>query len=104
MTRLSGDAKRSAHLFFYLADEGGSVLNLGRDALDFQGSSLLVSGSREDVGDWQIHLRSEVFSLFVVVFRDLRICLAVSAGSGSVCDLTFSCCVSYVHPLMLIWM
>ncbi|KAG5380374.1 hypothetical protein IGI04_028216 [Brassica rapa subsp. trilocularis] len=56
---LSGDAKRSAHLFFYLADEGGSVLNLGRDALDFQGSSLLVSGSREDVGDWQIHLRSE---------------------------------------------
>ncbi|KAL0700934.1 hypothetical protein Bca4012_057056 [Brassica carinata] len=56
---LSGDAKRSAHLFFYLADEGGSVLNLGQDALDFQGSSLLVSGSREDVGDWQIHLRSE---------------------------------------------
>ncbi|KAG2304615.1 hypothetical protein Bca52824_033266 [Brassica carinata] len=40
-------------------DEGGSVLNLGQDALDFQGSSLLVSGSREDVGDWQIHLRSQ---------------------------------------------
>ncbi|KAF8099172.1 hypothetical protein N665_0248s0002 [Sinapis alba] len=55
----NGDAKRSAHLFFYLADEGGSVLNLGQDALDFQGSSLLVSGSREDVGNWQIHLRSE---------------------------------------------
>lgn len=79
MTRLSGDAKRSAHLFFYLADEGGSVLNLGRDALDFQGSSRLVSGSREDVGDWQIHLRSEViFFLLEVLFRDLRICLAVS--------------------------
>ncbi|CAH8362874.1 unnamed protein product [Eruca vesicaria subsp. sativa] len=56
---LNGDAKRSAHLFFYLADEGGSVLNLGQDALDFQGSSLLVSGSREDVGDWQLHLRSQ---------------------------------------------
>lgn len=66
---MSGDAKRSAHLFFYLADEGGSVLNLGQDALDFQGSSLLVSGSREDVGDWQIHLRSEVFFLLEVLFR-----------------------------------
>jgi mannosyl-oligosaccharide glucosidase len=51
--------KRSAHLFFYLADEGGNVLNLGQDGLDFQGSSLLVSGSREDVGDWQIHLKSQ---------------------------------------------
>ncbi|XP_024007952.1 mannosyl-oligosaccharide glucosidase GCS1 [Eutrema salsugineum] len=55
----NGDAKRSAHLFFYLADEGGNVLNLGHDNLDFQGSSLLVSGSREDVGDWQIHLKSQ---------------------------------------------
>jgi mannosyl-oligosaccharide glucosidase len=56
---LNDDVKRSAHLFFYLADEGGNVLNLGQDGLDFQGSSLLVSGSREDVGDWQIHLKSQ---------------------------------------------
>ncbi|KFK41149.1 hypothetical protein AALP_AA2G092000 [Arabis alpina] len=56
---LNDDARRSAHLFFYLADEGGNVLNLGQDTLDFQGSSLLVSGSREDVGDWQIHLKSQ---------------------------------------------
>ncbi|CAL9239745.1 unnamed protein product [Arabidopsis halleri] len=56
---LNDDVKRSAHLFFYLADEGGNVLNLGQDNLDFHGSSLLVSGSREDVGDWQIHLKSQ---------------------------------------------
>lgn len=64
--------KRSAHLFFYLADEGGNVLNLGQDNLDFQGSSLLVSGSREDVGDWQIHLKSQVFCDFQCFIEFLR--------------------------------
>ncbi|KAF3584112.1 hypothetical protein F2Q69_00026044 [Brassica cretica] len=46
--------KRGVNLFFFY-DESGKVLNLG-----LQGSSTLVCGSREvDVGNWQLHLKSE---------------------------------------------
>ncbi|CAN6883982.1 unnamed protein product, partial [Brassica oleracea] len=49
------EEKRGVNLFFYIADESGKVLNLG-----LQGSSTLVCGSREvDVGNWQLHLKSE---------------------------------------------
>ncbi|KAG2320782.1 hypothetical protein Bca52824_013995 [Brassica carinata] len=56
---LNDEAKRTVHLFFYIADEGGNVLNLGKDVLDLEESSLLASGSRADVGKWQMHLKSE---------------------------------------------
>ncbi|KAK2438021.1 mannosyl-oligosaccharide glucosidase [Trifolium repens] len=49
---------RDAQLFFYLADEGGNVLDLGRENLKVRESSLLASGSRTDIGDWQLHLKS----------------------------------------------
>ncbi|KAF7813611.1 mannosyl-oligosaccharide glucosidase GCS1-like [Senna tora] len=45
-------------LFFYLADEGGNVLNLNRDYVNNHDDSLLASGSRADIGDWQLHLKS----------------------------------------------
>ncbi|CAN7039526.1 unnamed protein product, partial [Brassica oleracea var. botrytis] len=49
------EEKRGVNLFFYIADESSKVLNLG-----LQGSSTLVCGSREvDVGNWQLHLKSE---------------------------------------------
>jgi hypothetical protein len=51
---------RDAQLFFYLADEGGNVLDLGRENLKVRESSLLASGSRTDIGDWQLHLKSTV--------------------------------------------
>ncbi|KAF2547023.1 hypothetical protein F2Q70_00019576 [Brassica cretica] len=52
---LDDEEKRGVNLFFYIADESGKVLNLG-----LQGSSTLVCGSREvDVGNWQLHLKSE---------------------------------------------
>ncbi|CAK8578389.1 unnamed protein product [Lathyrus sativus] len=51
---------KGGQLFFYLADEGGNVLNVGREKLSIRESSLLASGSRTDIGDWQLHLKSTV--------------------------------------------
>ncbi|CAN7049982.1 hypothetical protein BRARA_G00865 [Brassica rapa] len=56
---LNDEVKRTVHVFFYLADEGGNVLKLGKNVLDLKESSLLASGSRADVGKWQMHLKSE---------------------------------------------
>ncbi|KAF2550316.1 hypothetical protein F2Q68_00035109 [Brassica cretica] len=56
---LNDEVKRTVHLFFYLTDEGGNVLNLGKNVLDLKESSVLASGSRADVGKWQMHLKSE---------------------------------------------
>ncbi|XP_027343269.1 mannosyl-oligosaccharide glucosidase GCS1-like [Abrus precatorius] len=53
------DFGRGAQLFFYLADEGGNVLNLSREKLNIHEDSLLASGSRADIGDWQLHLKSK---------------------------------------------
>ncbi|KAI4336596.1 hypothetical protein L6164_015105 [Bauhinia variegata] len=47
-----------AQLFFYLADEGGNVLSVGGDGLNINENSLLASGSRMDIGGWQLHLKS----------------------------------------------
>ncbi|XP_044490914.1 mannosyl-oligosaccharide glucosidase GCS1 [Mangifera indica] len=52
------DMLSSGHLFFYLADEEGNALTLGSDNLDIHESSLLVTGSRMDVGGWQLHLKA----------------------------------------------
>ncbi|KAG5058005.1 hypothetical protein GLYMA_05G146400v4 [Glycine max] len=49
---------RGAQLFFYLADEAGNALNLSRKNLNVHTDSLVASGSREDIGDWQLHLKS----------------------------------------------
>ncbi|KAJ0235419.1 hypothetical protein HA466_0266020 [Hirschfeldia incana] len=56
---LNDEVQRTVHLFFYIADEGGNVLNLGKDVLDLEDSSLLASGSHADLGTWQMHLKSE---------------------------------------------
>ncbi|KAH0674814.1 hypothetical protein KY284_025901 [Solanum tuberosum] len=50
---------KTAHLFFYVADEGGKSLTLGSRVFDIHGDSILASGSRSDIGDWQLHLFSE---------------------------------------------
>ncbi|XP_060214175.1 mannosyl-oligosaccharide glucosidase GCS1-like [Lycium barbarum] len=49
----------TAHLFFYVADEGGKSLSLGSRVFDIHGDSILASGSRTEIGDWQLHLLSE---------------------------------------------
>ncbi|KAK9276690.1 hypothetical protein L1049_006226 [Liquidambar formosana] len=56
--KLNEEMWRSAHLFFYLADEDGNTLSLSRDTLDIRENSLLALGSRMDVGSWQLHLES----------------------------------------------
>ncbi|XP_006306769.2 alpha-glucosidase 2 [Capsella rubella] len=56
---LNDEVERTVHLFFYLADEGGNGLNLGKDVLGLKRSSVLASGSRQDVGNWQMHLKSQ---------------------------------------------
>ncbi|XP_075658252.1 mannosyl-oligosaccharide glucosidase GCS1-like isoform X2 [Castanea sativa] len=54
----SEDMLRTAHIFFYMADEDGHALSLSTDNLDVHEGSLLASGSRMDVGGWQLHLKS----------------------------------------------
>ncbi|XP_050205267.1 mannosyl-oligosaccharide glucosidase GCS1-like [Mercurialis annua] len=51
---------QNGHLFFYLANEDGSALNLGRDNMyDIHENSLLASGLHSDIGDWQLHIDSK---------------------------------------------
>lgn len=54
------DIGETGHFFFYLADESGNAISLSRDILDRHESSPLASGSRKDVGGWQLHLKSAV--------------------------------------------
>ncbi|CAL5214030.1 unnamed protein product [Lathyrus oleraceus] len=49
---------KGGQLFFYLADEGGNVLDVTQDNLNIRENSLLASGSQTDIGDWQLHLKS----------------------------------------------
>lgn len=51
---------KNAHLFFYLADEGGNALTLGGGVKDIHETSTLASGLRADVGNWQLHLKAVV--------------------------------------------
>ncbi|OMO60462.1 Glycoside hydrolase, family 63, partial [Corchorus capsularis] len=53
------DMQRNVHLFFYLADEDGNALSLGRDIFDLRENSLLASGLRTKIGGWQLHLKSK---------------------------------------------
>ncbi|XWS22745.1 hypothetical protein CRYUN_Cryun29cG0062800 [Craigia yunnanensis] len=53
------EMQKNVHLFFYLADEDGNALSLGRDILDIHKNSLLASGLRTDIGGWQLHLKSK---------------------------------------------
>lgn len=49
---------KGGQLFFYLADEGGNVLDVTQENLNIRENSLLASGSQTDIGDWQLHLKS----------------------------------------------
>ncbi|XVF43737.1 hypothetical protein PTKIN_Ptkin02bG0064500 [Pterospermum kingtungense] len=53
------EMQKNAHLFFYLADEEGNALSLGRHILSIHEDSLLASGLRTDIGGWQLHLKSK---------------------------------------------
>ncbi|XP_077227087.1 mannosyl-oligosaccharide glucosidase GCS1-like isoform X2 [Tasmannia lanceolata] len=57
-SRLDDDLWRTAHLFFYLADEEGYAISIDRELLSFHGSTLLAFGSHDDVGGWELHLDS----------------------------------------------
>ncbi|CAI9093220.1 OLC1v1028665C1 [Oldenlandia corymbosa var. corymbosa] len=57
-SELDKETSKAVHLFFYMADETGNALNLG-GAVDVDDDSVLVSGYRSDVGNWQLHLKSE---------------------------------------------
>ncbi|KAJ0972621.1 hypothetical protein J5N97_020580 [Dioscorea zingiberensis] len=57
--RDSDEAKQDTiHLFFYMADEEGNSIGIGKDNDNFDGSTLLTFGSRKDVGRWELHLES----------------------------------------------
>lgn len=43
-----------------MADESGNTLNLGSRTGDVDDESVLASGYRSDVGNWQLHLSTEV--------------------------------------------
>ncbi|KAG9447903.1 hypothetical protein H6P81_014031 [Aristolochia fimbriata] len=48
----------AAHLFFYLGDEEGNALSIDRKGLLRHDHTLMASGSREEVGSWELHLDS----------------------------------------------
>ncbi|KAI3728397.1 hypothetical protein L6452_17032 [Arctium lappa] len=56
--KLNEETPGSAHLFFYVADEGENALNLGRSVTEIHEKSMLAFGSRSDVGGWELHLKS----------------------------------------------
>ncbi|KAH9772658.1 Mannosyl-oligosaccharide glucosidase GCS1 [Citrus sinensis] len=56
-SRWTNDMQRTGYLFFYVADEDGNALSLGRDMFDIHEGSLLAIGSRADIGGWQLHLK-----------------------------------------------
>ncbi|KAM7487154.1 hypothetical protein LguiB_024638 [Lonicera macranthoides] len=55
---LTDETLKVAHLFFYVADEGGNALSLGRGVTDTRDNSVLAVGTQADVGGWQLHLKS----------------------------------------------
>lgn len=73
------DMLSSGHLFFYLADEEGNALTLGSDNLDIHESSLLVTGSRMNVGGWQLHLKAMVIWQWFAVVKTLDLFVLVIA-------------------------
>ncbi|XP_057776938.1 mannosyl-oligosaccharide glucosidase GCS1 [Salvia miltiorrhiza] len=56
---LNEEMEEIVHLFFYVADEGGTALGLGKGTSDNPDDFLLAFGSRNDVGNWQLHLESK---------------------------------------------
>ncbi|KAH9314208.1 hypothetical protein KI387_022835, partial [Taxus chinensis] len=46
---------KNVHLFFYMADEGGNSLKLGKRGSKSGSNIPLVSGYRKDVGGWELH-------------------------------------------------
>ncbi|CAI0381191.1 unnamed protein product [Linum tenue] len=55
----SNELLKTGHMFFYLADESGNALSPNSHADENNVDSLLASGSRADVGAWQVHLNSK---------------------------------------------
>ncbi|WVZ23581.1 hypothetical protein V8G54_002125 [Vigna mungo] len=49
---------KGAQLFFYLADEAGNALDVSREKLNIHEDTLLATGTRGDIGDWQLHFKS----------------------------------------------
>lgn len=56
--KLNQEMPEAAHLFFYVADESENALSLGRSVAEIHEKSLLAFGSRPDVSDWELHLKS----------------------------------------------
>ncbi|KAJ4748521.1 Mannosyl-oligosaccharide glucosidase [Rhynchospora pubera] len=56
---VSNNAEESPmHLFFYIADESGQSFTMNSQESYRHGTTLLASGSRADVGAWQLQLHS----------------------------------------------
>ncbi|KAI4964728.1 hypothetical protein ZWY2020_059785 [Hordeum vulgare] len=56
---LSEAQESTTHLFFYIADEAGKLITMGSHEPPSRGPVLLASGSHEEIGDWELYLRSE---------------------------------------------
>jgi len=80
---------RGAQLFFYLADEAGNALDVSRQNLNIHEDSLLTTGTREDIGDWQLHLKSMVMMGISVIieFQDSVTCITIGYLWLTACDL-----------------
>jgi len=84
---------KGAQLFFYLADEAGNALDVSRENLNIHEDSLLATGSRGDIGDWKLHLKSMVIMGISVMieFQDFVTCITIGYLWFTACDL-------FTHP------
>ncbi|KAI3981711.1 hypothetical protein MKX01_020654 [Papaver californicum] len=57
-SKLDQELWDTGHFFFYVADEEGNSLSLGKEKLDTHDSSLLAYGSRKYIGNWELHTDS----------------------------------------------
>lgn len=64
----------TTHLFVYVADEGEKDISLGRSVAEIYEKSLLALGSRTDIGDWELHLKSTV-----MYYEKFEICLPLGS-------------------------
>ncbi|KAF3778043.1 Mannosyl-oligosaccharide glucosidase [Nymphaea thermarum] len=63
------------HLFFYLADEEEHAVNIDKQLTGYSMAARLASGSREDVGMWELHINPHVCFLIYQSTRLIFNCM-----------------------------
>lgn len=90
---LTEPKEEAVHLFFYLADEEGKSFDTGRQDFEHLNTILLASGSRNDVGSWELHLQSTVRRTTFYLFVDHQLLCSFFFFVSFAKVWCLSCCV-----------